>query len=194
MVPVGTKISPKTPQNDRKWHENGTQEHLTQTGSCAAHAQGTLHYSQGTQRSSGNARADTEQIYLMLPKNNISELRPDTLGLNSFCVSGTLTSTFTICSVLNTVKSGDYEFNIDLEDVYFHIPIHSDNQNTSALSTRTRCYQFRVLPFSLNTDSQVFTHLWHTVAGHFHRPEISVLLYLNDWLVHHPDHQVLLCN
>ena len=49
-----------------------------------------------------------------------------------------------------------------------------------------------MLPFSLNTAPQVFTPLEHTVTGYLHRQGISVIPYLDDWLIHHPDCQVLL--
>ena len=39
---------------------------------------------------------------------------------------------------------------------------------------------------------QAFYSLRHTVTGYFHRLGISVIPYLDDWLVHHPDRQVLL--
>ena len=49
-----------------------------------------------------------------------------------------------------------------------------------------------MLLFSLNTAPQVFTCLGHTVTGYLHRQGISVIPYLDDWLIHHPDRQVLL--
>ena len=49
-----------------------------------------------------------------------------------------------------------------------------------------------MLPFGLNTAPQVFARLGHTVTGYLHRQGISVIPYLDDWLIHHPDRQVLL--
>ena len=46
----------------------------------------------------------------------------------------------------------------------------------------------------MNIAPQVFTRLGHTVAGYLHHVGISVIPYLDDWLVHHPDCQVSLCN
>ena len=46
--------------------------------------------------------------------------------------------------------------------------------------------------FSLNTAPQVFTRLGHTVTGYLHRQGILVIPYLGDWLIHHPDQNVLL--
>ena len=55
-----------------------------------------------------------------------------------------------------------------------------------------RVYQFQVLPFGLNTAPQVFTRLGHTVTAYLHRQGVSVIPYLDDWLVHQPDRQILL--
>ena len=49
-----------------------------------------------------------------------------------------------------------------------------------------------LLPFGLSTAPQVFTRLGHTVAAYLHRLGISVIPYLDDWLIHHPDSQILL--
>ena len=57
-----------------------------------------------------------------------------------------------------------------------------------------KLYQFRVLHFSLNTAHHVglLTCLGHTVAAYLHCQGISVIPYHNDWLINHPDRQVLL--
>ena len=98
----------------------------------------------------------------------------------------------TISSVLSTVEKGDYAFKIDLQDAYSHVLIHPDSRKYLRFAFENRVYQFRVLPFSLNTAPQVFTRLGHTVAAYLHRLGISVIPYLDDWLIHHPDCQVLL--
>ena len=145
-----------------------------------------------------------EQISLMLQKKAITEVPPDSLGFysNVFLVrkaSGGWRPVidlknlnahihaphfrmFTTSSVLSSVEKGDYEFKIDLQDAYFHVPIHPSS----------RMYQFQVLPFGLNTAPQIFTRLGHTVTAYLHRQGISVIPYLDDWLIHHPDRQVLL--
>ena len=46
-----------------------------------------------------------------------------------------------------------------------------------------KVYQFQVLPFRLNTAPQVFTRLAHTVAAYLHHQGISVIPYLDDWLI-----------
>ena len=99
---------------------------------------------------------------------------------------------FTTNSVLSSIRKGDYAFKIDLQDAYFHVPIHPSSRKYLGFAFENKVYQFQVLPFGLNTAPQVFTRLGHTVTGYLHRQGISVIPYLDDWLIHHPDRQVLL--
>ena len=154
-----------------------------------------------------------EQISLMLQKNVITEVPPNSPGFysNVFLVekaSGGLRPVidlknlnshihaphfrmFTTNSVLRAVRKGDYAFKIDLQDVYFHVPIHPSSRKCLRFAFENKVYQFRVLPFGLNTAPQVFTRLGHTVTGYLLRQGMSVIPYLDDWLIHHPDRQVL---
>ena len=114
-----------------------------------------------------------EQISLMLQKNEILEISPDTPGFysNIFLVhkaSGGLRPVInlkqlnyhihaphfrmhTISSVLSNVERGDYTFKIDVQDAYFHVLIHPDTRKYLRFAFENKVYQFRVLPFSLNT-------------------------------------------
>ena len=98
---------------------------------------------------------------------------------------------FTTSSVLSSVEKGDYAFKIDLQDAYFHVPIHPSSRKYLRFAFENRVYQFQVLPFGLNTAPQVFTRLGHTVTAYLHRQGVSVIPHLDDWLVHHPDRQIL---
>ena len=155
-----------------------------------------------------------EQISLMLQKNTITEVPPYSPGFysNVFLVrkaSGGWRPVidlknlnahihaphfrmFTTSSVLRSVKKGDYAFKIDLQDAYFHVPIHPDSRKYLRFAFENRVYQFQVPLFSLNTAPQVFTRLGHTVTAYLHRQGILVIPYLDGWLIHHPDHKVLL--
>ena len=68
----------------------------------------------------------------------------------------------------------------------------TDSSRQQKVPQQNRVYQFQVLPFGLNTAPQIFTRLGHTVTAYLHRQGISVIPYLDDWLIHHPDSQVLL--
>ena len=155
-----------------------------------------------------------EQISLMLQKNAITEVPSDLPGFysNVFLLrkaSGGWRPVidlknlnahfhaphfrmFTTSSVLSSVEKRDYAFKIDLQDAYFHVPIHLSSRKYLRFAFENRVYQFQVLPFGLNTAPQIFTRLGHTVTAYLHRQGISVIPYLDDWLIHHPDRQVLL--
>ena len=150
----------------------------------------------------------------MLLRNTISEISPDTPGFysNTFMVRKAAGGwrpvidlkqlnhhidaphfhMHTISSVLSAVKKGDYAFKIDLQDAYFHALIHPHSRKYLRFAFENKVYQFRVLHFSLNTAPQVFTCLRHRVVAYLHHQGIAVIPYLDDWLIHHPDCQVLL--
>ena len=119
-----------------------------------------------------------EQITLMLQKNAMTEVPPDSPGFysNVFLVrkaSGGWRPVidlknlnahihaphfrmFTTSSVLSSVEKGDYAFKIDLQDACFHVPIHPSSRKYLRFAFENRVYQFQVLPFGLNTAPQVF--------------------------------------
>ena len=129
-----------------------------------------------------------EQITLMLQKNVITEVPPNSPGFysNVFLVqkaSGGWRPVidlknlnahihaphfrmFTTSSVLSSVRKGDYAFKIDLQDAYFYVPIHPSSRKYLRFAFENKVYQFRVLPFGLNTATQVFIQLGHTVTGY----------------------------
>ena len=126
----------------------------------------------------------------MLQKNAITEVPPDSPGFysNVFLVrkaSGGWRPVidlknlnahihaphfrmFTTSSVLSSIEKGDYAFRIDLQDAYFHVPIHPSSRKYLRFAFENRVYQFQVLPFGLNTAPQVFTRLGHTVTAYLH--------------------------
>ena len=71
-----------------------------------------------------------------------------------------------------------------VQDAYFHAPIYPSSRQYLRFAFKNKVYQFQVLPFSLNTAPQMFTRLGHTVVGYLRRLGISVIPYLDDWLVH----------
>ena len=154
----------------------------------------------------GNARADFPNASEERSLRNISRHSrvlfkriPGTQGIWRVASSYRLKTTepphfrmHTISSVLSTDERGDYAFKIDLQDAYFQLLIYPHSRKYLRFAFKNKVYQFRVLHFSLNTASHVLTHLGHTVAAYLHRQGISVIPYRNDWLINHPDCQVLL--
>ena len=98
----------------------------------------------------------------------------------------------TVASVLNTVSVGDWAFTVDLTDAYLHVPIHKESQKYLRFSIEGQVLQFQALPFGLNTAPRLFTRLANAVVGYLHQQGVSVIAYLDDWLVHHQCHETLL--
>ncbi len=99
----------------------------------------------------------------------------------------------TIASVIKSVKTGDWAVSIDLKDAYFHVAVHRSFQKYLRFAlSRDEVYQFRVLPFGLSTAPREFTLLTREVAQYLHTRCIRIHMYLDDWLIRHPDHQVLI--
>ena len=155
-----------------------------------------------------------EQISLMFQRNAISEIFPDTPGFysNAFMVrkaSGGWRPVIdlkqlnhhidaphfrmhTISSVLSTVekrrlrvqnRSAGYVLSCTNTSTQQEVPLFClRKQGISVLST------------SLQSEHcpSGFTCLRHRVAAYLHHQGISVIPYLDDWLIHHPDRQLLL--
>ena len=103
----------------------------------------------------------------MLQKNAITEVPPDSPGFysNVFLVGKSSGGwrpvidlknlnahihaphfrMFTRSSVLSSVEKGDYAFRIDLQDAYFHVPIHPSSRKYLRFAFKNRVYQFQVL-------------------------------------------------
>ena len=70
---------------------------------------------------------------------------------------------FTISSALNTVRKWQLLIQNRSAGAYFHIPIHPSSRKYLRFAFVNKVFQFRVLPFCLNTAPQVMTHLGHTI-------------------------------
>ena len=148
-----------------------------------------------------------EQITLMLQKNAITEVPPDSPGFysNVFLVrkaSGGWRPVidlknlnahihaphfrmFTTSSVQSSVEKGDYAFKIDLQDAYFHVPIHPSSRKYLRFAfenSPSSFYSFGAHSDSIHAPSGGFGD---TISG---RLASSPPGPSN----HHPDRQILL--
>ena len=101
----------------------------------------------------------------------------------------------TISSVLSTVKKRRLRVQNRSAGCVLSCTNTSTQQEVPSFCLRKQGIsktRFRVLHFSLNSAPQVFTCLRHRVAAYLHHQGISIIPYLDDWLIHHPDRQVLL--
>ncbi|XP_064107554.1 uncharacterized protein LOC135216312 [Macrobrachium nipponense] len=89
----------------------------------------------------------------------------------------------TAASVLAGTRQGDWMVSIDLQDTYFHIPIHPDYRKYLRFVHRSKTYQFRALCFGLNTAPYVFTRVVSNVSRWLHLEGVRISMYLDDWII-----------
>jgi hypothetical protein len=86
-------------------------------------------------------------------------------------------------SILRSVQKGQWLTSLDLKDAYFHIPIHPESRRYLRFLHQGVVWQFKALPFGLNTAPRVFTKVTDPIAAYAHLHGISIHLYLDDWLI-----------
>ena len=89
----------------------------------------------------------------------------------------------TVASVLLSIREGNFLASLDLTDVYFQIPIHRSSRKLLRFTSEGTVYQFRALCFGLSTAPQVFTRVFAVMSAWAHSHGITLLRYLDDWLV-----------
>ena len=87
--------------------------------------------------------------------------------------------------VTNALHRGDWA------DAYFHVPIHANSKRLLMFaltdSNGLRVFQFRALPFGLTSAPRVFTKVILPLGHQAHMRAISLLRYLEDWLIRSPN-------
>ncbi len=89
----------------------------------------------------------------------------------------------TVRTIRDTVLPGVWAVSIDLQDAYLHVPIRRSSRKFLRFVSEGKFYQFSVLPFGLSTAPRVFTILMEAVASAARRMGVSLLQYLDDWLL-----------
>ncbi len=78
---------------------------------------------------------------------------------------------------------------LDLESVYWHMPIHPWFHKFLAVQVDSHVLQFKVIPFDLSIVPRIFTKLTKIVPASLTSQGmggVSTLMYLDDWLIHAP--------
>ena len=119
----------------------------------------------------------------LVPKSS-GEWRPiiDLSALNAYiqCPSFKME---TAGSILRALKRGQWLTSLDLKDAYFHIPIHPSFRHYLRFCHEGVVWQFKALPFGLNTAPLVFTKVTAAVLAYAHAHGVSLHVYLDDWLL-----------
>ena len=72
----------------------------------------------------------------------------------------------TVASLRNAVQPNDYAVSVDLQDAYFHVPVHKSSQKYLRFALEGVVYQFVCLPFGLSSSPQIFTMVMDVVMMH----------------------------
>jgi hypothetical protein len=100
----------------------------------------------------------------------------------------------TPASVLRAVRKGQWLTSLDLSDAYFHIPIHQASRRYLRFLHQGVVWQFRALPFGLNTAPRVFTKVTAPLAAYAHLHGVNLHLYIDDWLLNPASEEESACH
>jgi hypothetical protein len=93
----------------------------------------------------------------MRPKLNLKRLNAAYLNTPYFRME-------TVKDVRHALR--DWAASIDLQDAYFHVPLHHSTKKYMSFKWRGCLYRFCVLPFGLSQDPKVFTALTKFIKVH----------------------------
>lgn len=91
-----------------------------------------------------------------------------------------------VAQVRSVLREGVWLASLDLQDAYWHVPIHPRFRRFLAFQVGRETYQFTRLPFGLSLAPRVFTKLVRVVGARLTAAGVSTLMYLDDWLLHSP--------
>ena len=92
-------------------------------------------------------------------------------------------------TIRRAIQPGEWVTSIDISDAYLHVPVHPSTRHFFRFVFEGRVYQFRALPFGLNTAPREFTRLLRPVLAHLRRTGIRIHAYLDDWVIRASSHQ-----
>lgn len=92
----------------------------------------------------------------------------------------------TVTQVRSALRERDWLASLDLQDAYWHVPIHPRFYWFLAFQVGVDTFQFTRLPFRLLLAPQVFMKLVRVVAARLAERGVSTLTNLDDWLLCSP--------
>nr|XP_056713107.1 sodium channel protein type 5 subunit alpha-like [Euleptes europaea] len=89
----------------------------------------------------------------------------------------------TLRSILDALQLDQYFTSLDLKEAYLHVPIHLSHRRFLRFCYNRKHYQFKALPFGLNSAPRVFTKILVTLVALLRQEGITVFPYLDDLLI-----------
>ena len=108
----------------------------------------------------------------------ILDLKP----LNPY-VAGTKIKQETQDQIRASLQPQAWTFSVDLQDAFFHIPIHQSSRRYLRFVFNEKVYQYRALPFGLKTAPWVFTAVLSQLQRMPETRDMEIHMYLDDWIV-----------
>ena len=95
-----------------------------------------------------------------------------------------------VLSIWGALLPGRFTISLDLQDAYFHVPIHPSSRKYLRFCHKGQVFQFKALPFGLCTAPWVFTRVMSALKEHVHGRGHQLHLYLDDWLAQVINYQI----
>ena len=122
------------------------------------------------------------RIFLVPKKNGKLRLIIDLSLLNRYIKKQSFKME-TVKSVRQAMRLNDWAVSIDLTDAYLHVPIHHQSRKYLRFVHEDQVYHFTALPFGMSLSPLIFSKLMDVIAAFLRQCDISVFLYLDDWLI-----------
>ena len=84
--------------------------------------------------------------------------------------------------ILTSVERGEWFTSLELQDAYFHVPIHRDHRPFLRFAFEGQVYQFKVLPFGLSLSPRVFTRMVAAALSPLQSLGLKILPYLGSYV------------
>ncbi|CAH1242611.1 Hypp6890 [Branchiostoma lanceolatum] len=81
------------------------------------------------------------------------------------------------------IRPGDWMTSLDIQDAYFHIPIHPSFRKLLRFQFQSRLWEFQVCPFGLNCIPRAFTKITKPIIAVIRSQGIRIIIYLDDILI-----------
>lgn len=130
-------------------------------------------------------RVFLSRLFTVPKKSRSLRLVMDLSALNKF-LKPLRFKMVSVAQVRSVLREGVWLASLDLQDAYWHVPIHPRYRRYLAFQVGRDTYQFTRLPFGLSLAPRVFTKLVRVVGARLAEAGVSTLMYLDDWLIHSP--------
>ena len=88
-----------------------------------------------------------------------------------------------INTVISVVRPKDYIVTADLQNGFFHVPVHRDHQTLLGFRFKSHYYTWTVLPFRHNCSPFFFSKVLRPVVAYLRSLGLRLVLYVDDFVL-----------